>query len=80
MFTVFIYLGLLSSNRLQTVIFQILELRFLCKPKDQSLVLVIRNFPDCDFVWNNRCQMGMKKRGAQDRNSKDESGELRSKL
>lgn len=38
-----IYLGFLSLNRLQTVIFQIYELRLLCKPKDQRLVLVIRS-------------------------------------
>lgn len=44
---------------------------------------MIRNFPDCDFVWNNTgmgIQMGMKKRGAPERIIKDESGELRSKL
>lgn len=79
MFTVFIYLGLLSLNRLQTVIFQVRELRLLCKPQDQRLVWVIRNFTDCNFVWNNRCQMGMKKRDGHTRIIKDESGELRNK-
>lgn len=78
-FTDFIYLILLSLNRLQTVIFQVHELRLLCKPQDQRLVWVIRNFPDCSFVWNSRCQIGMKKRDGHKRIIEDESGELRNK-